>query len=462
MKQALKILVYPLVPVRLRYPKEFWATYAFAQKANAWSSQRLREYQWRRLIETINWAYEHSTYYNRRFCQLHIKPGDIRNYEDYRSNVPILTKEELRNHLESMVALPKKGLEYSTTGGSTGVPVGIYLQKRIADSARDAFDWARFFNKGGYNFKDCVAVLRGRLVGESTHLWDPKRSHLVLSTFDMTESNLHLYVKLLEDYRVQHILAYPSAADALARFVSGNYPKFNENRVIRSMFTSSEVLFPFQKRLIEEALRVKVFDLYGNTEQTSRMATCHYGNYHDFMEYAYSEFLDDEGNAVTSGVARLVSTSFSNPALPLLRYDTGDLVDIDLESTCPCGLAHTTVKSINGRAQEYLIGKSGERISVAALNSHTEAFDNVERFRYIQMKPGEAVIEVIKSKKFTQDDEGKVLEEARVRTKRHVDLSIKYVESIPLTAAGKFSFVVNRIPSEARHVRVSLDPPSAN
>jgi phenylacetate-CoA ligase len=142
----------------------------------------------------------------------------------------------------------------------------------------------------------------------------------------------------------------------------------------------------------------------------------------------------------------LISTSFGNPALPLLRYDTGDLVEVDSENDCSCGMKHTAIKSIRGRAQEFLVGRRGERISVAALNSHTDAFDQVERFRYVQNEPGKAVLEIVRSNRFTPEDELKIAREARLRTNGNIDLAIEHVDAIPLTKAGKFSFVVNRVP----------------
>jgi phenylacetate-CoA ligase len=92
-----------------------------------------------------------------------------------------------------------------------------------------------------------------------------------------------------------------------------------------------------------------------------------------------------------------------------------------------------------------LFGRNGERISVAALNSHTDAFDHVERFRYVQTHVGKAVLEIVKSKTFTADDDAKIASEAQLRTNGNVDLTIMHVKSIPLTERGKFSFVVNRV-----------------
>jgi len=71
--------------------------------------------------------------------------------------------------------------------------------------------------------------------------------------------------------------------------------------------------------------------------------------YHDFQEYALTEVLDKEGNPVMEegGIGEIVSTPFTNPVTPLIRYRTGDLAQVTFQP-CPCGRAHRRIKKILG------------------------------------------------------------------------------------------------------------------
>ena len=53
-----------------------------------------------------------------------------------------------------------------------------------------------------------------------------------------------------------------------------------------------------------------------------------------------------------------MATGFFNPAMPLLRYDTGDLA-VPLETPCPCGRALPAVREVQGRFDDLLVTPSG-------------------------------------------------------------------------------------------------------
>jgi phenylacetate-CoA ligase len=136
MRNLLKNIVYPIVPLRLRYSPEFWGAYRFAKRSQSLGKQELINYQWLRLQETIKLAYGNSAYYRGVFDRLGMTPCDIREADDYRK-LPILTKSELRENLDAMLTMPKRDLEYFTTGGSTGVPIGLFLERRYAHITRE-------------------------------------------------------------------------------------------------------------------------------------------------------------------------------------------------------------------------------------------------------------------------------------------------------------------------------------
>ncbi|MBN9801327.1 CoF synthetase [Pseudonocardia sp. UM4_GMWB1] len=92
---------------------------------------------------------------------------------------------------------------------------------------------------------------------------------------------------------------------------------------------------------------------YGSTETGTLAATCARSRLHLLPSAAYFELSD--GTSTTpargSGAGNLVVTPLRLHARPLLRVDTGDVVD--LEVGCPCGSAVPIVQ-VHGRAAEEI------------------------------------------------------------------------------------------------------------
>jgi phenylacetate-CoA ligase len=125
------------------------------------------------------------------------------------------------------------------------------------------------------------------------------------------------------------------------------------------------------------------------------------------MEYSYSEFVDNNNQTIKKGTARLISTSFVNYATPILRYDTGDLVEIN-ENTkkCECGMNHNRITKLIGRDQDLIVDKDGNLITLTALifGQHFKEFQKIEKFQVVQEKIGEIEIHIIPHEAFTNSD----------------------------------------------------------
>src|SRR5690606_22846762 len=102
----------------------------------------------------------------------------------------------------------------------------------------------------------------------------------------------------------------------------------------------------------------------------------HYGlgecvaNFSDNLNH--EQLVDEDFAAVefipNNGVYKIIGTSLGNYAMPLIRYDTGDLAYIEKERT------PRKVDFIDGRNGEYILLKSGKKVgALSALFSNTEA-----------------------------------------------------------------------------------------
>ena len=126
------------------------------------------------------------------------------------------------------------------------------------------------------------------------------------------------------------------------------------------------VLPPAFKRWIADAWQVRVVEIYGSNETMLLGISCPEGGLHLATELFEPELLDPttllpvpEGSP---GV--LTVTSLIHEVMPLVRYVTGDLVEIS-HAPCACGRTAPTVKVL-GRATE-MIQMNGRTITPSAL-----------------------------------------------------------------------------------------------
>ncbi len=450
-QQPLKY-IYSVIPPRLRYGKVFWETYNFLQESQWWSREKLEEYQLQQLSKLLHHAYENVPYYRKVFDKRGLKPEGIQDFDDLRK-LPLLTKDDVRKNLKDLIAqnIAKKHMKYVTTGGTSGKPLGFYIENKT-NLIRMAFEW-REWNWMGFAFGDRCVVLRGNVVRRKengkTAWWeyDKENNYLVLSTYDMTEENLSKYVRKMEEFKPKVVRGYPSALDILARFIKDNSLTVNAEGDIKAISTSSENLYPAQRKLIEEAFQCPVFDKYGNCEQVTILGECEkHKGYHDFVEYSYKEILDKDGRTVTKEgeIGEIVSTGFTNYAVPLIRYKTEDLVEFTIHK-CSCGRQLPLIRRVEGRLQELIIAKRGNLISMVALNMHSNVFDNVKQFQFYQDAPGQVILKIVKKSTYTDKDTRYIIQELQKKMKNQVNIKLQFVNKIPLTDRGKYTFLQQKL-----------------
>lgn len=437
--------IYHFLPLRLRLGREFWRLYDFYDKIQHLSYEKRREFQMQELRRVVTHAYQHTRYYRRLFDEYDIRASQIQDFSDIKK-IPILTKDIVSEHLAEMVSdtVSEKDLIYVMTGGSTGKTLGLYVTP-MSEKKRMAFTWLNWHCMGYKPGMPC-AVLRGNVVKDGWFCYERGDNYLILSTYELSDVNMERYLKKIEEFSPQFIRGYPSALEILAKYILKNNIPFNYNARIRGIATSSEALYPIQKQLIEKAFRARVFDWYGNCEQVGAIGMCAEGRYHEVMEHSYLEFLDDVGNDAIAGYANIIGTTFINEAVPFIRYQTGDAVTLGEEDTsCLCGIQARNIECIEGRGADMLKTRNGNLISVTALNSHSDIFDNARRIQYYQDTPGIVVLKIVRAPDFGDDDMKKIRAELGEKFTDQMELRFAFVDDIPLTPRGKYRYLDQRL-----------------
>jgi phenylacetate-CoA ligase len=258
----------------------------------------------------------------------------------------------------------------------------------------------------------------------------------------MSEQSVNAYIQKLTEFKPAFVAGYPSNLSLIAQFAREKGVQISPHGTIRGVLTSSETLFSHQRDEIAKAFGAPVFDLYGNTEQSGLLGQCELGGYHDFMEHSVVEILNPD----QTGLGELVATSLINYAMPLLRYRTGDMVQLSGER-CACGRGLRLVGGLEGRKQDVALMKDGTPLSLTGFffAVHVPEMSQIRKIQFQQDIPGQLRALVVRSGDYTQDACENMLRRMNHNLPRPFDIDICYVDDIPSTSSGKHRFFVSNV-----------------
>jgi len=438
---------YRQVPTAFRLGARYAQFRELTDAVEHWPVERIQEYQIKELRQTLIQAGNYCPFYQQRFAKAGFRPEFVKT-TDHLRDCPLLTKQDLLEHRDAMIstAIPKKQRLYMTTGGSTGVPVGFYLQKGVSRPKEQAFLEAQW-KRGGYFDGARLAVIRGHVTssqaGGGISSYDATRDWLMLSSYHLTAERLPEYLEAIERFKPDLIHAYPSAALQLAEFLERAGQVWRVP--LRGLLAGSERLTIPQKRLLERVFNCRVYRWYGHSERVVLAGEGRKSElFYFWPTYGFVEF----GPPNEDGLREVIGTSFHNMVMPLIRYRTGDYVRladprIDGELEFPWAAA----SALDGREQEFLVSANGRQISLTAFNMHDGIFDNLYAVQFHQEERGQAQFRYVPGPKFdpvrlTQIEDG-------IRRKLGDDfhLELKQVAGVEKTARGKHRWLVSRLPA---------------
>lgn len=444
---------YRITPLPIREGKIYRKWKKFLDESQWWSKSEIEEYQLEKLSKLLNHAYKNVPYYHSLFKREGIKPADIDDY-DKLSLIPPLTKKIVKNNLDKLKArnFPELKFKLTATSGSTGVPTVFYHEKGKSKAIEQAFHW-RYRNIIGVKYSDEYIFLTGIITNlnrfDANVSWAkyyiPYRI-LVLSSFHLNDFYLKRYIKLIRSRPNSIFFGFPSNLYALAKYLEKNEETLDN---IKLTHTGSENSYSYQRSLMESQFNSQVFDHYGNAEQCALFHQCEQADlYHIIPEYGVSEIINQHGKIAKNmgDTGKLYATSLTNYIFPFIRYDTEDIIEYSGKS-CKCGRSFSTIKSIQGRIQEFLVDRTGIKMSLTGIIGalHSTVFKNMEKFQFFQEERGETILKIVKRDGFTHLDKNNILKTLYSKMGKDINIKIEYVDDIKRTSRGKFIWVEQKL-----------------
>ncbi len=159
---------------------------------------------------------------------------------------------------------------------------------------------------------------------------------------------------------------------------------------------------------------------------------------------AIIEFIKDGKNVDFGKEGEIIVTGLYNYAMPLIRYKLGD-VGIPTDEVCSCGRNWPLIKSIEGRADDYLILPSGRIISPRNINV-IENIPGIKEYKIIQERKNLFNVLIIPDKNYSLQTEKEVEEQIKLGCfGEDICVEVRVVDEIPRERTGKLRTIISRI-----------------
>lgn len=389
----------------------------------------------------LKYAYENVAFYHHRFNVAKIKPGDIQSLEDLR-RIPILTKREVQRNFNSLVsrnALMEKCIK-ETTSGTTGTPLTFIAEKRASDIT-SANKLRHQVENGSRLFRDKYVLLlpaRG---------FSRKRTYLggVLMRLGFLRRRLMDAQEPVEDVMEKLVSFGPDVIDSLPSFcllLAKEMERRGEVIHPRHIFGSGELLDARSRRFINSAFNIDMLDVYGCTEAGNIAWECsEHAGYHTNIDLVVTEFVKDDEHATTGEAGKIILTPLWNYAMPLIRYEIGDVGRPSSEN-CPCGRGLPLMEVIEGRYEDFIVLPSGRIISPYVTSRYFENVEGIDEYRIIQQTRSNFTVQLVLREGHNNDIFLHLEDTFKKELGEDLTISIEAVDSIP--KSGKLRHVISK------------------
>ncbi len=308
----------------------------------------------RRFSEIVQWAQAHHPFYQSWLAQSDKK-------------VPILSRQVVQQNNEALLNGHPVTMR---TSGSTGMPVSIaHSPVRLNMELRDT--------------ELVVSWLGGYLPRSHIVRTDDKQDEQTLDIQTPVEQQLAFIQQRYKDAQAISLVTYPSNVQILCEAAQARGQTFP---FMKRVICYAEAFEPVHEALINRVFpNAFVSSNYSSTEFGMTAVRCpHEPGYHHIMAHKLGvEVLDDDDQPCIEGeIGRIVITDFFNRAMPLIRYEIGDLGSPGL---CPCNtIALPALSAVIGKTRGALKHKNGERVVFAELSARMNDIPGIRQYQVIQ------------------------------------------------------------------------------
>ncbi len=360
---------------------------------------------------------------------------------------PVVNKSMLKNGGEVYMSdkYDRQNLVSMSTSGSTGTPFTCWqdAEKKRHVNAEVLF----YTGKLGYKVGQRLIYFRSVVKNISkSSLKQLLHNIFLIDCKDLTDEGIRS--KLSEIKRLSanggtYILSYASTLDAFRKYFEKHGTDEARQCKVLGIISGSEMLQDITRESMAKAFGCKVVSRYSNEENGFLAQDDKENNVfiHNRANY-YIEILklDSDEPAEMGQIGRVVLTDLYNYAMPMVRYDTGD-VGAWQEVTVN-GVKRRAIGQFGGRKVDMIFDCKGNAISPHAVTNNMWKYPFIKQFQFIQEDSG---IYTLRINTDNPVDEGELINTYKAIVGQDASITIEYCDEIPVLASGKRRYIVNKM-----------------
>lgn len=362
--------------------------------------------------------------------------------EPQLAHFPVMTKTVYKEQgvcCRSKEYLDNNKLYIASTSGSTGTPLAVYQDEN--KKARMRADLIAAHEAVGWNLGDHYVFIRNWACKyKQSSIKNFMQNEINISVTDFGDEKKAWLCKHLKRNPHSIVFGYASSICDFLAYVRRE--KIESDKLgIKLIVCDSDELTSTNRKALEETFDCIVINRYDNEENgLLAISSPHKDELTINYPSIYIELLRlDSDELVQPGeIGRVVVTDLFNHAMPLIRYDTGDLAVSPDE---PGKIR--TLSCLSGRKADCVYSTEGKIISSVAISAVTEVFSSIVRYQLVQTSWTGFEFHYVGE--IGANDKQKLSE--RLHTVLGTEAEIQYIveQDIPLGKSGKAKTTVCNI-----------------
>jgi phenylacetate-CoA ligase len=362
------------------------------------------------------------------------------NGSDSIKSFPVVNKNIIRNNYEAFWSpeFLEAAVVNMQTSGSTGAPFVVRHDKN--KRKRVYAEMMYFWGKAGYQIGMKYAFFRISNPFSVLTAW--ARNVLVFDDRNQGEEIFEKFRKTLKsDRKIKMLLGLPSTLEDFGNYLLTCGDTL-EKHEIKTIICYGEALPKTAHQKLKKIFNANIVSLYSNQEMGMLAQECvENKEFHVNGASYHIELLKmDSDDPVSIGEpGRIVVTDLFNHAMPLIRYDTGDIGAWKKEAEC--GWHSQVFSSIQGQMIDIIFDTMGNKKSPHAISVLMGPFDKLLQYQFVQEDAKQYVLKLNGAEGHYDDAEFVNLFKDFLG--KDAEIVIEHVNEIPVLGSGKRKEVVN-------------------
>jgi phenylacetate-CoA ligase len=355
-----------------------------------------------KMEKLLRYVLEHNPHYRELQSLISIDKAEITKFPTISK--PLISLQNRNLISDSFLADYFAGkLVVTSSSGTTGIPTKVYWN---ADGYNLSVIelWRRRIQYYGvfpaYKRVDfSLTHTHGEAISEFVYSMNDLNRTLSFSRTTLNnKEHLEMFRVLLEDYQPDWVYIQPAILKRIIDYY--NDTKTTPPASIKYIECVGELLPNALKVAAIQLFSAIVVNFYGSEEMGPIAYECPEHNMHILSDNVYVECGLDSGIS-DHGYGFAIITNLNNYAMPLIRYEQGDMIEKrNLDSNCKCGSHEPVITFIRGRIRESTVRK-GQIIDTFLVAEVIDEINNlysnvVKQFRFKYIKSQDLLIAYIK------------------------------------------------------------------